>query len=296
MKVDVAKKCSIAVALITCALVAGFAVFDYHQQVQRLNAALAHKVQLALDRVSQISAATLHQSSHALAEDAQRQANSLEEASQALDGVAASTAKTVDSVASTKDLARRASSAAQGGVSSIGELTQAMQALISSSTGISDVIGTIESIAFQTNLLALNAAVEAARAGDAGLGFAVVADEVRRLAQQSSTAANETAQRIQQSVRQSHSSAAVSTRVAEQFQHIVTRAEEMEHVMSSVDQVTQEQNQKLISIKDQINQISALTSGTSSNAETGVQTAASIKSLADVLQDNVSVLRGLVGL
>ncbi len=64
-----------------------------------------------------------------------------------------------------------------------------MERIRQSSTGMREIIGVIESIAFQTNLLALNAAVEAARAGEQGRGFAVVAGEVRALAQRSATAA-----------------------------------------------------------------------------------------------------------
>jgi methyl-accepting chemotaxis protein len=62
---------------------------------------------------------------------------------------------------------------------------------------ITDFIDLIKQISSQTNLLALNAAIEAARAGEHGRGFAVVAEEVRRLADSSSTAAEDVAKTVQ---------------------------------------------------------------------------------------------------
>jgi len=61
---------------------------------------------------------------------------------------------------------------------------------------ITQFIKVISDISGQTNLLALNATIEAARAGDAGKGFAIVASEVKELAKQTTSAADEIGQKI----------------------------------------------------------------------------------------------------
>ncbi|WP_340314327.1 methyl-accepting chemotaxis protein [Rhizorhabdus argentea] len=73
---------------------------------------------------------------------------------------------------------------------------QRARQLSDAASEIGEVVGAIDRIARRINLLALNATIEAARAGDAGRGFAIVAAEVKALARQTSTAAQQVADRI----------------------------------------------------------------------------------------------------
>lgn len=70
-------------------------------------------------------------------------------------------------------------------------IEKVIEELDNKTQSIGAILDSISAIAVQTNLLALNASIEAARAGEHGKGFAVVAEEIRKLAEESSTAADE---------------------------------------------------------------------------------------------------------
>lgn len=78
----------------------------------------------------------------------------------------------------------------------IEEASGLMGSLKETAISMESVVDLVRSIAGKVNLLALNAAIEAARAGDAGKGFAVVAMEVKNLANQTSNATDDIAEKI----------------------------------------------------------------------------------------------------
>jgi methyl-accepting chemotaxis protein len=244
----------------------------------------------------QVSAAAteISSASQTLAQNASELAASLEETSASLEEISSMTKRNAESAASAKSSANQTRTAADTGTGKMKAMTDAMDAIKTSSDNIAKIIKTIDEIAFQTNLLALNAAVEAARAGEAGAGFAVVADEVRALAQRSATAAKETAEKIQDSISKSEHGVAISREVDENLRQIATSARRVDDLIGEIATASNEQSQGITQVLTAITHMDSATQTTAATAEEAAAAAQELNAQAVSLDHVVDQLEALV--
>jgi methyl-accepting chemotaxis protein len=212
----------------------------------------------------------------------EQQAASLEETAAALEEITATVKKTAEGATHARTVVAAAKLDAETGGEVVGKAIVAMNAIETSSQGITQIIGVIDEIAFQTNLLALNAGVEAARAGDAGRGFAVVAQEVRALAQRSAEAAKEIKTLIATSTSQVSAGVDLVAQTGKALERIVGQVAQINGVVGEIAASAQEQSSGLQQVNVAINQMDQVTQ---QNAAMVEESTAASHALAREAQD-----------
>ncbi len=229
--------------------------------------------------------------SQLLAEGTTRQATAIEE-------INATVANISKQVTETADNSNHAMSLSSGCLQKVEEQNEQMNSMLAAmdeirdkSAKISEIIKTIEDIAFQTNILSLNASVEAARAGSAGKGFAVVADEVRNLANKSADAASNTNLLISDTVKAVNEGVELARSTAGLMGEVIEQTKQTNDIIGQI-------NHAAVSQADAINQVSIgisdISGVISQNSATAEETAASCEELAsqsNLLKEQVDMFK-----
>ena len=253
------------------------------------NSMTAGSVQITL------ASAGIAKASESLANSATQQAAALEQSSAAIEEITGKTRSNASGAAKAKEIASRASAAANAGAGDMQSMKEAMDAIHTSSQGISKIIKTIDEIAFQTNILALNAAVEAARAGEAGLGFAVVAEEVRSLAQRSAESARETSAKIEDSMQKTTRGVEICGRVADSLGQIVDHVHQVDTLVGQIAQASQEQNQGLNAVTSDVAQMDKITQSNAGKAEETAAAAGHLRGQAEDFHYEIGRMLIMIG-
>jgi len=226
---------------------------------------------------SEIASASMDLSSRT-----EQAAANLEESASSMEEIASTVQHTAENVKEAAQVALANSQSAERGGAVIAEIVATMEEINTSSKKISDIIGTIDGIAFQTNILALNAAVEAARAGEQGRGFAVVASEVRSLAQRSALASREIGTLIKTSVKNVEAGTKVVRGAGATMGELVANADRMNTLLAEISSAATEQSKGVGQIGHAVNDLDRMTQ---QNATLVEETAAAASQLRDQAVD-----------
>lgn len=226
--------------------------------------------------------------SQSLSQGSTEQAASLEEITSSMQEIGSQVNQNAENSNVANQLSAQATSFSEKGNEQMNDLMGAITEINNSSKNISKIIKVIDEIAFQTNLLALNAAVEAARAGKHGKGFAVVAEEVRNLAARSAEAAKETADLIENAVKNAESVSSTANKTMDVLKEIKNSSIKVSDIVGEIAASSNEQAQGISQINSGLGQIDQVTQQTTASAEECAAASEELYSQSEELRSMIS--------
>lgn len=226
-----------------------------------------------------------------LTQRAESQATSLEETATSMEEMTITVQQNAQSAQEAMHLANSARTDATKGGEVVKRTALAMTEISRASAKISDIITTIDGIAFQTNLLSLNAAVEAARAGEHGRGFAVVASEVRNLAQSCANEAKEIKVLIQDTVEKVQAGSDLVGESGVTLEEIVSGVTKVADIVSDIAKASQEQASGISQVNAAVAQMDNVTQQNAALMEQASAASASMKDQTVTLDRNVNIFK-----
>ncbi len=267
---------------------------DYRKIVEGMNQTLdmivapVLTVKAAAESIN-IAAKEIAQGNADLSRRTEDQAANLERTASSMDELASTVKQNADNAKQANQLALQASTVAYKGGEAVNAVVSTMSGINDSAHKIEDIISVIDSIAFQTNILALNAAVEAARAGEQGRGFAVVAAEVGHLAQRSSVAAREIKDLITDSVNKTAEGSRQVEDAGKTMQEIVDSVKRVTDIISEIAMASSAQSQGIAEVNQAVVRMDDVTQQNTALVEQAAAAAESLMEHASDLAEAVGV-------
>ena len=222
--------------------------------------------------------------SASLARGAMQQAASVQELSASMAEISEKTKQNAQIANESAALSQAIKENAVKGNALMDQMMLAVREINEANKSISNVIKTIDELAFQTQILALNAAVEAARAGRHGKGFTVVADEVRNLARKSAEAAKNTGALIENTVIKANLGLEIANETATSLQEIADGINRSAAIVSQIAQLSLEQTEAISHINSGIDSVADVVQETSATAEQSAAASSEMSRQAELLE------------